>query len=36
MDEEINLFDKIELSNLWKLREIIIDGIVGTDMRFHF
>ncbi len=36
MDSETNLFDQIDLATLRKMREIIIDGIVGTDMRFHF
>lgn len=36
MDKDINLFDQIDLGNIWKMWELIIEGIVGTDMRFHF
>ena len=32
----MNLFDRLELIHLRKLWEMIIDAIVGTDMRFHF
>ncbi len=36
LDKDINLFDQIDLGNMRKMRELIIEGIVGTDMRFHF
>lgn len=36
MEPSVGLFQFIGLTDTKNIRELIIDAILGTDMRFHF